>query len=191
MKRYILTALMSLVLFSVSVFATEQIKQPNVKSEAEKYMQKVAKIKSDEINYAYISASMFRQMFGMMGAEVELHGSLVSNPLESIRSMRQFVSTGDDGFRLLSKAMEPFLQEDETVMGMQLIALNRDDGALRVIYGDPKNLLVININDDDMLVVVFIAGITYDAFRTMDGNQFNFVFYNTNIIHICFFHYSF
>ena len=176
MKRYILTALMLLVLFSVSVFATEQIKQPNVKSEAEKYMQKVAKIKSDEINYAYISASMFRQMFGMMGAEVELHGSLVSNPLESIRSMRQFVSTGDDGFRLLSKAMEPFLQEDETVMGMQLIALNRDDGALRVIYGDPKNLLVININDDDMLVVVFIAGITYDAFRTMDGNQFNFVF---------------
>ena len=59
---------------------------------------------------------------------------------------------------------------------MQLIAQNRDDGTLRVIYGDPKNLLVININDDDMLVVVFIAGITYDAFRTMDGNQFNFVF---------------
>ena len=61
MKRYILLTLMTLVFHTGSLFA--QSSQPREKSEAEIYMQQMAKeLRSNEIDYAYISTSMFRQM---------------------------------------------------------------------------------------------------------------------------------
>ena len=47
MKRYILTTLFALVLFAGSAFATGHIPQNDGKAEAEMYIKKVAKIKSD------------------------------------------------------------------------------------------------------------------------------------------------
>ena len=125
MKRYILTTLFALVLFAGSAFATGHIPQNDGKSEAEMYIKRVAKIKSDEIDYAYISSSMFRQMFKMLGADGELNA--IPLQLTSIRSMRQFTANGPEGYALLLKAMNPFLQEEESVMGMKLMALNRED----------------------------------------------------------------
>lgn len=167
MKRYILTTLFALVLFAGSAFATGHIPQNDGKSEAEMYIKRVAKIKSDEIDYAYISSSMFRQMFKMLGADGELNA--IPLQLTSIRSMRQFTATGPEGYALLLKAMNPFLQEEESVMGMKLMALNREDGTMTAIYGDSSSTLVIN-DEGDELSVVFIAGLSYDSFKTLGEN---------------------
>lgn len=167
MKRYILTTLFALVLFAGSAFATGHIPQNDGKSEAEMYIKKVAKIKSDEIDYAYISSSMFRQMFKMLGADGELND--IPLPLTSIRSMRQFTATGPEGYKQLSQAMDIFLQEEESVMGMKLMALNREGGAMTAIYGDSKSTLVIN-DEGDELSVVFIAGLSYDSFKALGEN---------------------
>ena len=60
MKRYFLFIVMSLVLHTSGVFA--QVAQPREKSEVEVFMQQVAKVvaKSNEIDYSYISTSMFK-----------------------------------------------------------------------------------------------------------------------------------
>ena len=167
MKRYILTTLFALVLFAGSAFATGHIPQNDGKSEAEMYIKKVAKIKSDEIDYAYISSSMFRQMFKMLGADGELNS--IPLQLTSIRSMRQFTATGPEGYKQLSQVMDIFLQEEESVMGMKLMALNREDGTMTAIYGDSNSTLVIN-DEGDELSVVFIAGLSYDSFKALGEN---------------------
>lgn len=169
MKRYILTTLFALVFFAGSAFAAGQVPQNDGKSEAEMYIKKVAKIKSDEIDYAYISSSMFRQMFKMLGADVQSELNDIPLQLTSIRSMRQFTATGPEGYKQLSQAMDIFLQEEETVMGMKLMALNRVDGMMTAIYGDSGNTLVIN-DEGDELNVVFIAGLPYDSFKTLSEN---------------------
>ena len=167
MKRYILTTLFALVLFVGPAFATGHIPQNDGKSEAEMYIKRVAKIKSDEIDYAYISSSMFRQMFKMLGADGELNA--IPLQLTSIRSMRQFTATGPEGYKQLSQAMDIFLQEEESVMGMKLMALNREDGTMTAIYGDSSSTLVIN-DEGDELTVVFIAGLSYDSFKALGEN---------------------
>ena len=61
MKRYILLTLTALMLHTGALFA--QSSQPREKSEVETYMQQMAKeLRSNEIDYAYISTSMFRQL---------------------------------------------------------------------------------------------------------------------------------
>ncbi len=167
MKRYILTTLFALVLFVGPAFATGHIPQNDGKSEAEMYIKRVAKIKSDEIDYAYISSSMFRQMFKMLGADGELNA--IPLQLTSIRSMRQFTATGPEGYKLLSQVMDLFLQEEESVMGMKLMALNREGETMTAIYGDSNSTLVIN-DEGDELSVVFIAGLSYDSFKTLGEN---------------------
>ncbi|MBQ8695999.1 MAG: hypothetical protein IJ513_10225 [Bacteroidaceae bacterium] len=167
MKRYILTTMFALVLFAGSAFATGHIPQNDGKSEAEMYIKRVAQIKSDEIDYAYISSSMFRQMFKMLGADGELNA--IPLQLTSIRSMRQFTATGPEGYKQLSQVMDIFLQEEESVMGMKLMALNREDGTMTAIYGDSSSTLVIN-DEGDELSVVFIAGLSYDSFKTLGEN---------------------
>ena len=168
MKRYILITLFALVLFAGSAFATGRIPQNDGRNEVEMYIKKVAKIKSDEIDYAYISSSVFRQMFNMLGADMELNGTPL--PLTSIRCMRQFMSTGPEGYKQLSQAMDIFLQEEESVMGLKLMALNREDGTITAIYGDSENTLVINDEGDDEMNVVFIAGLSYDSFKNLGEN---------------------
>ena len=65
--------------------------------------------------------------------------------------------------------MRPFLEEEEEVMGMELSALNRQDGVVSIIYGNSKNVLVINdYADADNLTAVFIAGMSYEAFMELD-----------------------
>lgn len=149
----------------LSATATSGLPQAKGKSQVEKFIQNVAKIKSKEIDYAYISTSMFRQMFTMAGADVDISG--VGKIFGSIRYLRRFVTTGDTGYALLSDALRPFLQEDEKVMGLELMALNRNDGETSVIYGDKSCVLVVNDSDRDELSVVFIAGLTYEAFMQM------------------------
>ena len=171
MKRYILLALTALVLHTGILSA--QSAQPREKSEVEVFMQQVAKgSKSSEIDYAYISTSMFKQLlsqlFTTINEGIEIHGP-VEKIFGSTMYMRRFISTGEEGYKILSKAMRPFLEEEEEVMGMELSALNRQDGVVSIIYGNSKNVLVINdYADADNLTAVFIAGMSYEAFMELD-----------------------
>ena len=173
MKRYILLTLTALVLHTGTLFA--QSAQPREKSEVEVFMQQVAKgSKSSEIDYAYISTSMFKQLlsqlFTTINEGIEIHGP-VEKFFGSTMYMRRFISTGEEGYKILSKAMRPFLEEEEEVMGMELSALNRQDGVVSIIYGNSKNVLVINdYADADNLTAVFIAGMSYEAFMELDGS---------------------
>ena len=171
MKRYILLTLMALALHTGTLFA--QSAQPREKSEVEVFMQQVAKgSKSSEIDYAYISTSMFKQLlsqlFTTINEGIEIHGP-VEKIFGSTMYMHRFSSTGEEGYKILSKAMQPFLEEEEVVMGMELSALNRQDGVASIIYGNSKNVLVINdYADADNLTAVFIAGMSYETFMELD-----------------------
>ena len=171
MKRYILLTLTALVLHTGTLSA--QSAQPREKSEVEVFMQQVAKgSKSSEIDYAYISTSMFKQLisqlFSMINDEVRTEMG-IDKIFGSAMYMRRFISTGEEGYKILSKAMHPFLEEEEEVMGMELSALNRQDGVVSIIYGNSKNVLVINdYADADSLTAVFIAGMSYEAFMELD-----------------------
>ena len=100
MKRYFLFIMMSLVLHTGVVSA--QTAQPKEKSLAEAYMKQVAKeIKSDEIDYAYISTSMFRQLLSQALSIVDsdIKEALgVDNILSTVMYMRRFMSTGSEGY---------------------------------------------------------------------------------------------
>jgi len=171
MKRYILLALTALVLHTGTLFA--QSAQPREKSEVEVFMQQVAKgSKSSEIDYAYISTSMFKQLisqlFSMINDEARTEMG-IDKIFGSAMYMRRFISTGEEGYKILSNAMRPFLEEEEEVMGMELSALNRQDGVVSIIYGNSKNVLVINDNTEwNNLTAVFIAGMSYEAFMELD-----------------------
>lgn len=174
MKRYILLTLTALVLHTGSLFA--QSAQPREKSEAEIFMQQMAKeVKSDEIDYAYISTSMFRQLLSQALSIVDsdIKEALgVDNILSSVMYMRRFMSTGREGYELLHKAMQPFLEEEEELMGMQLNSFNRADGRLSIVYSDPKNVLIINEQegDEDYFMVIFVSGVSYENFMKVTGN---------------------
>ena len=171
MKRYILLTLTALVLHTGTLFA--QSAQPREKSEVEVFMQQVAKgAKSSEIAYAYISTSMFKQLISQLFSMINDEARTVmgiDKIFGSAMYMRRFISTGEEGYKILSKAMRPFLEEEEEVMGMELSALNRQDGVVSIIYGNSKNVLVINdYADADNLTAVFIAGMSYEAFMELD-----------------------
>lgn len=174
MKRYILLTLTALVLHTGSLFA--QSAQPREKSEVEIFMQQVAKeVKSNEIDYAYISTSMFRQLLSQALSIVDsdIKEALgVDNILSSVMYMRRFMSTGREGYELLHKAMQPFLEEEEELMGMQLNSFNRADGGLSIVYSDQKNVLVINEQegDEDYFMVIFVSGVSYENFMKVTAN---------------------
>lgn len=174
MKRYILLTLTMLVLYTGTLFA--QSAQPREKSEVEIFMQQVAKeVKSNEIDYAYISTSMFRQLLSQALSIVDsdIKEALgVDNILSSVMYMRRFMSTGSEGYELLHKAMQPFLEEEEELMGMQLNSFNRADGGLSIVYSDPKNVLIINEQegDEDYFMVVFVSGVSYENFMKVTAN---------------------
>lgn len=173
MKRYFLFIMMSLVLHTGVVSA--QTAQPKEKSLAEAYMKQVAKeIKSDEIDYAYISTSMFRQLLSQALSIVDsnIKEALgVDNILSSVMYMRRFMSTGSEGYELLRAATMPFLHEEEEVMGMELNSFSRSEGILSIVYSDPKNVLIINAKkDEDYFSVIFVSGISYENFMKVTAN---------------------
>ena len=173
MKRYILLTLMTLVLHTGALFA--QSTQPREKSEAEVFMQQMAKeLRSNEIDYAYISTSMFRQMLSQALSIVDddIKEALgVDNILGSVMYMRRFMSTDRESYKALRTAMQSFLEEEEEWMGMQLSSFNRADGELSIVYSDSKNVLIINeIEDADYFIVIFVSGISYENFMKVTAN---------------------
>lgn len=173
MKRNILLATIILMLTMFATQTTAQRKQPNKeKSEVEKLILSASRIKSAEIDYAYISTTMFKQILAMFTDNVEsVEFNNFKNIVGPVISVRQFQTTGKEGYNKLHTALCSFLQEEEEVMGMELMALSREDGIVSAIYSDAKSLLVISDNNDEELNVVFILGLSYSTLIQMSSDS--------------------
>ena len=147
--------------------------QQTDKSEAERFVQNLAKIKSDEISYAYISANMFKQLFVKIDIDEDLQESIPF--IKSLKSLRRFFTTGKQGNDIMKSALQPLLQEKEEVLGMTLMASNRDGGGMVAIYSGLGNTLVVtDYGNDETITVVFVAGLPYESFQ--EFNDLDIVF---------------
>ncbi len=172
MKRLLFSFLIfTCVAFHSSAVLPAQSLQAVNKSESDKFVQNLVRIKSDEIDYAYISFSMIKQM--LRGATVGMKIDEIVPVIGSIKSLRRFSTTGSEGYYKLKSALKPFLQKNEKVLGMELMAINRESGLLSVIYAGSENVLVINDSGDDELSVVYIAGLNYASLMELDGKGIN------------------
>ena len=171
MKRKFLI-LLTLMLMALGAWATPP-QQPN-KSEAERFVQSLAKIKSEEISYAYISANMFKQLFIRIDLNEEEQETI--SFLKSLKSLRRFFTSGKQGYDVMKAALQPFLQEKEEVLGMTLMASNRDGGGMVAIYSGQGNTLVVtDYGNNETITVVFVAGLSYESF--MEFNDLGIDFY--------------
>ena len=163
-----------LTLISVALSTWAMPPQQPEKSEAEKFVQNLAKIKSDEISYAYISANMFKQLFIKIDLDEDMQESI--SFIKSLKSLRRFFTNGKQGYDILKAALQPFLQENEEVLGMTLMASNRDGGGMAAIYSGQGNTLVVtDYGNNETITLVFVAGLSYEAF--MEFNDLGIDFY--------------
>lgn len=140
---------------------------------AESHIRSIARVKMAEVDYAYISTKMFKQMFSMVDGSInsiKINGNFIG----SIKSIRRFESTGKNGYEKLKAYMFPFL--DEQAVDMEIMMLNRNGDMLSMVYSDEKNLLVINDDGDTGLTVVFVAGMSYDMFLKIQEGGFDLGF---------------
>ena len=164
--------MLTLLFTTLGTWATPP-QQPE-KSEAERFVQSLAKIKSDEISYAYISANMFKQLFIKIDLDEEMLESI--SFMKSLKSLRRFLTSGKQGYDAMKAALQPFLQEDEEVLGMTLMASNRDGGGMAAIYsGQGSTLVVTDYGNNETITVVFVAGLSYESF--MEFNNLGIDFY--------------
>ena len=164
MKRKLLIVL-TLLLATLGTWATPP--QHPDKSEAEKFVQNLAKIRSDEISYAYISANMFKQLFIRIDLSEEEQESI--SFIKSLKSLRRFFTNGKQGYDIMKAALQPFLEEREEVLGMTLMASNRDGGGMVAIYyGQENTLVVTDYGNNETITVVVVAGLSYEAFLEFD-----------------------
>ena len=160
MKRKLFIILM-LLFATLGAWATPP-QQPD-KSEAERFVQSLAKIKSDEISYAYISANMFKQLFIKADLDEEMQESI--SFIKSLKSLRRFFTNGKQGYDAMKAALQPFLLEKEEVLGMTLMASNRDGGGMVAIYSGLGNTMVVtDYGNNETITVVFVAGLSYESF---------------------------
>ena len=143
------------------------------KSEAEKFVQSLAKIKSDEISYAYISANMFKQLF--VKVDLNENESKALSFIKSLKSLRRFFTDGKQGYDTMKAALQPFLLESDEVMGMTLMASNRDGGGMVAIYSGQGNTLVVtDYGNNETITLVFVAGLSYESFLEFNDLGINF-----------------
>ena len=168
-KLFIILTLM----FTVPGVWAAPPQQPQ-KSEVEWFVQNLAKIKSDEISYAYISANMFKQLFVKTDLDEEMQESI--SFIKSLKSLRRFFTNGKQGYDAMKAALQPLLQEKEEVLGMTLMASNRDGGGMVAIYSGQGNTMVVtDYGNNETITVVFVAGLSYESF--LEFNDLGIDFY--------------
>lgn len=136
----------------------------------ESQIRSIARAKITEVDYAYISANMFKQIFSMIDGALKVNGNFIG----SVKSIRRFATTGKNGYEKLKAYMFPFY--DEQCYDMEIMMLNRNGDMLSMIYSDDNNMLVINDDGDTELVVVFVAGMSYDMFMKIQDSGFDLGF---------------
>lgn len=171
MKQYILFFFLLFAL-ATGVPGQSSAQTTKSKSDVEMLIRRASKIKSPQISYAYISLNMFKQLLNPVLSEEPMLKEMFGN----MKSLRRFFTTGPEGEKLLATVLEPFMQEDENVMGMELMTINREDGMLSVIYAGSDNILLIN-DSGECLSVVYVVGLTYNAFeKIFKGDVIDFDF---------------
>lgn len=143
------------------------------KSEAEKFVQNLAKVRTHEIAYAYISGNMFKQLFLSIDINKEEYEDF--SFIKSLKSLRRFSTAGKQGYDIMKSALKPFLEEHEEVLGMTLMASNRDGGGMVAIYSGQDNTLVVtDCGNGTTLTLIFVAGLSYESF--LEFNDLGIVF---------------
>ncbi len=171
MKQYILFFFLLFAL-ATGVPGQSSAQTTKSKSDVEMLIRRASKIKSPQISYAYISLNMFKQLLNPVLSEEPMLKEMFGN----MKSLRRFFTTGPEGEKLLAAVLEPFMQEDENVMGMELMTINREDGMMSVIYAGSDNILLIN-DSGECLSVVYVVGLTYNAFeKIFKGDVIDFDF---------------
>lgn len=171
MKQYILFFFLLFAL-ATGVPGQSSAQTTKRKSDVEMLIRRASKIKSSQISYAYISLNMIKQLLNPVLSEEPMLKEMFGN----MKSLRRFFTTGPEGEKLLATVLEPFMQEDENVMGMELMTINREDGMMSVIYAGSDNILLIN-DSGECLSVVYVVGLTYNAFEQIfKGDVIDFDF---------------
>ena len=137
---------------------------------AESHIRSIARAKIAEVDYAYISANMFKQVFSMIDGSLKINGNFIG----SVKSIRRFATTGKNGYEKLKAYMFPFYDEQD--VDMEIMMLNRNGDMLSVVYSGNNNLLVINDDGETELTVVFVAGMSYDMFMKIQEVGFDLGF---------------
>ena len=174
MKKIILISLLFLAI-ATGAMAQQSSGAAKQKSEVEQFIRSVTKIKSPEIDYAYISFNTLRSLFAPLVEMIDCDET--AEIFSSIKSMRRFSSNGRNGHKLLASVMEPFTSEEDTVMGMDIMSYTRSEGLTSVIYSDNNNVLVVN-DDGSSIVVVFVSGLSHNSLKKLIDGAFDLNFIN-------------
>ena len=178
MKRLIVIFLALLLTFAAATTAPAASRDSKSKSKVEKFVQSLARDYSSHVEYTYISMNMLKSLFSLMFDEKNLDkdDKKTAKALISLRYIRKYSSSDSEGYKKLKKEMQPFLSNDNEVMGMELMAINKENKELTTIYSSKEGLLVITDENSTTLTVVFIAGLSMDIFNVMmeKGIELNF-----------------
>ena len=178
MKRLIVILFALLLTFGAATTAPAASRDSKSKSKVEKFVQGLARDYSSHVEYSYISMNMLKSLFSLMLDEDNLDkdDKEMAKALKRLKYIRQYCSSDSEGYKKLKKEMQSFLSNDEEVMGMELMATNKDDTDATTIYSSKDGLLIITDENGTTLTVVFIAGLSMDIFNVMMENGFELDF---------------
>ena len=178
MKRLITISLALMLTFAAATTAPAASRDSKSKSKVEKYVQSLARDYSSHVEYSYISMNMLKSLFSLMLNEDSLDedDKEMAKALKSLRYIRKYNSSDSEGYKKLKKELQPFLSNDDEVMGMELVVVNKEKKRLTTTYSNKDGLLIITDENGTTLTVVFIAGLSMDVFNVMmeKGFELNF-----------------
>lgn len=173
MKRLTTIFFALLLTFAAATTAPAASRDSKSNSKVEKFVQGLARDYSSHVEYSYISMNMLKSLFALGFGEGDKE---MAKSLKRLKYIRQFSSSDSEGYKKLKKEMQPFLSNDEEVMGMELMVTNKDDADTTTIYSSKDGLLIITDENGTTLTVVFIAGLSMDIFNVMMENGFELDF---------------
>ena len=173
MKRLITIFFALLLMFAAATTAPAASRDSNSNSKVERFVQGLARDYSSHVEYSYISMNMLKSLFSMMldGGDKEL-----AKAMKRLKYIRKYGSSDSEGYQKLKKEMQPFLSNEDKVMGMELVVVNKEGAEATTIYSSKDGLLIITDENGATLTVVFIAGLSMDVFNAMleNGIELNF-----------------
>ena len=173
MKRLTTIFFALLLMFAAATTAPAASRDGNSNSKVERFVQGLARDYSSHVEYSYISMNMLRSLFSMMLGEDDRE---MAKTMKRLKYIRKYSSSDGDGYKKLKKEMQPFLSNDDKVMGMELVAANKEGTETTTIYSSKDGLLIITDESGATLTVVFIAGLSMEVFNVMLENGFELDF---------------
>ena len=171
MKRLTTIFFALLLTFAAATTAPAASRDSKSKSKVEKFVQGLARDYSSHVEYSYISMNMLKSIFAIVLADGDKEAA---KALKNLRYIRKYNSSDSEGYKRLKKELQPFLSNDDEVMGMELVVANKENQTLTTTYSNKDGLLIITDESGTTLTVVFIAGLSMDIFNTLLENGMDF-----------------